>query len=77
MKMRSHMKILIVSVVTAAALLAIAANFPPSHLPSTTGRAGTSGTLALQDMQSAPSVDKIPIEDFQDGSLVFPRETKH
>jgi hypothetical protein len=76
MKMRSHMKILIVSVVTAAALLAMATNFRPSHLHSTIGRAGMSGTSELQDMQSARS-DKLPVEDFEDRSLVFPRETKH
>jgi hypothetical protein len=69
------MKILIVSVVTAAVLLAIATNFLPSHLPTTTGQAGKSGT-SLQDAQSAISADKLPVEDFDDRSLVFPRETK-
>jgi hypothetical protein len=31
---------------------------------------------SLQELHKAAGVDKIPIEDFQDGALVFPRQTR-
>jgi hypothetical protein len=42
----------------------------------TIGRAGTAGMSSLQDMQSARGADQLPAEDFDDRSLVFPRESR-
>lgn len=62
--------------IAAVGLLAALAGVPRSHSGLTTGRAGTSSTSTLHDMQSARSMDKLPVEDFDDQSLVYPRETK-
>jgi hypothetical protein len=57
-------------------LIAAVTSVPRSHSISTVGRAGTSSTSTLQDMQSGRSADKLPVDDFDDRSLVFPRESK-
>jgi hypothetical protein len=49
---------------------------PRSHSNATVGRAGTSSTSTLQGMQSGRSADKLPVDDFDDRSLVFPRDSK-
>ena len=69
------MKLLVISVIAAVALVVAVTSIPRSHTIST-GRAGTGGPLALEDMQSGPSAEKLPVEDFDDRSLVFPREAK-
>jgi hypothetical protein len=69
------MKLLIISVVAAFGLLVVATSIRRTGSLSTIGRAGTGTTSTLQEMQSARS-DKLPIEDFEDRSLVFPRESK-
>jgi hypothetical protein len=68
--------LIIVSFIAAVGLLAAVTGIPRSHSISTVGRAGTSSTSTLQDMQSARGADNLPAEDFDDRSLVFPRETK-
>ena len=70
------MKLLVISVIAAVALVVAVTSIPRSHKISTIGRAGTGGPLALEDMQSGPSAEKLPVEDFDDRSLVFPREAK-
>jgi hypothetical protein len=71
------MKLLIVvSFFAAVGLLAAVTGMSRSHSALTTGRAGTASMPTLQDMQSARGADKLPAEDFDDRSLVFPRETK-
>ena len=62
--------------IAAVGLLAAVTGAPLSHSGSTIGRAGTSSMSTLQDMQSARGADKLPVEDFDDRSLVFPRESK-
>jgi hypothetical protein len=47
-----------------------------SHSISTIGRAETGSTSTLQDMQSGRSAEQLPVDDFDDRSLVFPRESK-
>lgn len=69
------MKLLIISLIAAFGLLVVATSIPRTRSLSTIGRAGTGTTSTLQEMQSARS-DKLPIEDFDDRSLVFPRESK-
>jgi hypothetical protein len=70
------MKPLIVFFIAAVGLLAVVTGIPRSHSISTVGRAGTSSTSTLQDMQSGRSADKLPVDEFDDRSLVFPRESK-
>jgi hypothetical protein len=71
------MKLLIVIFsVAVVGLLAAVTSIPRSHSGSTVGRAATSSTSTLQDMQTARAA-KLPTEDFDDRSLVFPRESKH
>ena len=71
------MKFLIIASFTAAVgLLAALTGIPRSHSGLTTGRAGAATMSTLHDMQSARSMDNLPTEDFEDRSLVYPRETK-
>ncbi|MGB6395701.1 MAG: hypothetical protein WBF73_08445 [Bradyrhizobium sp.] len=69
------MKLLVASVIAAVGLLVAVTSIPRSHSVSTIGRAGTGSTSTLQEMQSARG-GKLPVEDFEDRSLVYPRETK-
>jgi hypothetical protein len=68
--------LIIVSLIAAVGLLATATGFPRPHGISTVGRAGAGGALTLQDMQSSRSAAELPADDFDDRSLVFPRESK-
>ena len=68
--------LIIVSLIAVIGLLAVQAGIPRSHSISTIGRAGTGGALRLHDMQSGRNADKLPLDDFDDRSLVFPRESK-
>jgi hypothetical protein len=70
------MKPLIICFIAAVGLLAAVTGIPRSPSISTVGRAGTSSTSTLQDMQSGRSADKLPVDDFDDRSLVFPRDPK-
>jgi hypothetical protein len=70
------MKILIISVIAAVGLLVAVTSVPRSHNVSTVGRAGTGSMSTLHDMQSGRSAEKLPIDEFDDRSLVFPRESK-
>jgi hypothetical protein len=69
------MKLLVASVIAAVGLLVAVTSIPRSHSVSTIGRAGTGSTSTLQEMQSARG-GKLPVEYFEDRSLVYPRETK-
>jgi hypothetical protein len=60
----------------AIGLLAAMTGISRSPSISTIGRAGAVGGSTLQDMQSGQSADKLPVDDFDDRSLVFPRESK-
>ena len=66
--------LIIVFFIAVVGLLVI--GIPRSHSISTIGRAGTSSTSALQDMQSGRRADSLPIDEFDDRSLIFPREPK-
>ena len=69
------MKLLIIFVAAAVGLLVAATSIERTHSVSTIGRAGTGSPSTLQGMQSTRS-DELPVEDFEDQSLVFPRESK-
>jgi hypothetical protein len=61
------MKYLVVSVIAVALALAGATSILRSHSLSTT-------VTTAQDLKVARSNDKLPVEDFDDRSLVFPRQ---
>lgn len=69
------MKLLMISGLTALALFVAATSMPRSH-PSSSGRTSVAGMPAMQEIQKAPQQGHLPVEDFEDRSLVFPRETR-
>ena len=67
------MKRLMISVFAAIALFAAATTMLRSHTPPA-GRAGDiADAMSLQQLHTAPGVGKLPIEEFEDQSLVFSR----
>ena len=68
--------LIIVFFIAAVGLLSAVTGIPRSHSGSTLGGAAMGGASTLQDMHSGRSVDKLPVDDFDDRSLVFPRESK-
>ena len=68
------MKGLVVAVITAFALLTAVLGIPRSHSVSAVGRADLASG-SMQELQGARGAAKLPAEDFDDRSLVFPRET--
>jgi hypothetical protein len=65
------MKRLIISAFAAIALFAAATTMLRSHTPATDRAAGFSDAMSLREMHTAPGVNKLPIEEFEDQSLVF------
>jgi hypothetical protein len=68
------MKRLIISGLAAVALLAAATTMLRSHSPSTDHTVGAVGKTSLQEPHTAAGVNKLPIEDFEDMSLVYSRK---
>lgn len=64
---------LIISTFAAVFLIAGATTVLRSHSPLAVGAAGTT---SLQERHSAAGVNKLPIEDFEDMSLVYSTATK-
>jgi hypothetical protein len=64
-------------VVVALALLAIATTSLRSHSPSDDRTAFTTGSASAKKSQSVAGVSKLPVEEFEDMSLVFSTPTKH
>jgi hypothetical protein len=71
------MKRLMISGLAAVALLAAAATMLRSHSPSTDRTVGTTGMASSQQSRIATGSDKLPIENFEDMSLVFSTAAKH
>jgi hypothetical protein len=69
------MKLLMISALGAVALLAAATNMRP-HPPSIDRPVGPAGMMSLQELHAAAGVNKLPIEDFEDQSLVYSTVTK-
>ena len=61
---------------TLAAVALIAAAIAMHRSPSTKLSAGTAAMPALQELHTAAGVNKLPIEEFEDQSLVYPTVTK-
>ena len=64
------MKLLMISALAAVTLLAVATNMRP-HPPSIDRPVGPAGMMSLQELHAAAGVNKLPIEDFEDQSLVY------
>ncbi|MBB2735995.1 hypothetical protein JQ582_17305 [Bradyrhizobium japonicum] len=75
------MRRLIVSGLIAVTSFAVAAtmlhsNTWPTNTWPTTGTVGAARTPVAQESRSGVLASKLPVQDFDDRSLVFPRETK-
>lgn len=64
-----------ISLIAAVAVLATATGIMQSHSRSAVEQFETAGFSTLLDMQGGMSA-LLPAQDFDDRSLVFPRETK-
>jgi hypothetical protein len=67
------MKHLMISAFAAIALFAAATTMLRSHTPATDRTVGSPDAMSLQQLHSAPGVNKLPIEEYEDQSLVFSR----
>ena len=65
------MKRLLISGFVVVALLAAATPMLRSHSPATDHPFATADMTSLQKSQSAASANKLPVEEFEDMSLVF------
>lgn len=70
------MKRLIVSGLIAVTSLAAAATMWQPSTWSIIGTGGAAPTPLAQESQSWSAASRLPVQDFDDRSLVFPRETK-
>ena len=70
------MRRLIVSGLIAVTSFAVAATMLHSNTWPTTGTVGAARTPVAQESRSGVLASKLPVQDFDDRSLVFPRETK-
>ena len=70
------MKRLMISAFAAVALLATA-TLLQSHSAATSRPSVTAGMMSLQELHAAAGINKLPIEEFEDQSLVYSTATKH
>ena len=64
-------------VVVALALAAVATTSLRSHSPSDDRSAFTTGLASAKKSPATADVNKLPVEEFEDMSLVFSTPTKH
>jgi hypothetical protein len=67
------MKRLMIYAFAAIALLAAATTMLRSHTAATDHAVGFSDAMSLQQLHSAPGVNKLTMEEYEDQSLVFSR----
>ena len=72
----ANSKRLMISAFAAVALLAAATTMLPSRSPATNRASVTAGMMSLQELHAAAGVNKLPIERFEDQSLVYSTTTK-
>jgi hypothetical protein len=72
---RFPMKRLLISAFAAIALLAAATTMLRSHTPSADHPVAAASVMSLQG-PGTPDVNKLPIEDFDDQSLVFSKTSR-
>jgi len=65
------MKRLVVSAFSAVVFLAVAASMQWSQSPSIARPVGPAGLMSLQNLQATAVANKLPIEEFEDQSLVY------
>lgn len=70
------MKRLIVCGLIAIASLVAATPMMQSYKWPIVGTVGAARIAGVQESRSGGQADKLPVQDFDDRSLVFPRETK-
>jgi hypothetical protein len=69
--MEVSMKRLMISAFAVIAMLAAATTVLQSQSRATKLSAATAGMMSVQELHAAAGVNKLPIEDFEDQSLVF------
>jgi hypothetical protein len=74
--MEVSMKRLMISAFAAVALLAVATTMLWSHSPSNGRPVKSADAMSLQELHNAANVNKLPIEDFEDQSLVFSKTSR-
>jgi len=70
------MKRLMVSAFVAVGILAVATSMLWSRSPSTGHPVEPAGLMTLQEMHSGARANKLPIEEYEDQSLVYSTATK-
>jgi hypothetical protein len=65
------MKRLIISAIAAVVVLAAATTILWSHVPSTGRTVGVAGNTSQQGPRAAAEPSKLPIEEYEDMSLVY------
>jgi hypothetical protein len=75
--MEASMKRLLISAFAVLALLAAATNVLPSHSSATNFSVGTAGMMSVQELSAAAGLNRLPIEEFEDQSLVYSAAPKH
>ncbi|HEV7880606.1 MAG TPA: hypothetical protein VGP39_21355 [Bradyrhizobium sp.] len=71
------MKRLLNSALVVVALLIAATAMVRSHSSATNFSAGTAGMMSLHELGAAAGLNKLPIEEFEDLSLVYSSAPKH
>jgi hypothetical protein len=71
------MKRLLISAFTVFALLAAATTVLRSQSPATGFSVGPAGLMSVQELGAAAGLNKLPIEEFEDLSLVYSAAPKH
>jgi hypothetical protein len=69
--MEVSMKRLMISAFAVVALLVAASTVLRSHSSATGLAAATAGMMSVQELHAAAGVNKLPIEEFEDQSLVY------
>jgi hypothetical protein len=67
---------LMIPAFAAVVLFAVTITMLWSHLSSTGRAVETASIMSLQEIQNAVRTDKLPIDEIEDQSLVFPTATK-
>jgi hypothetical protein len=71
------MKRLLISAFTVFALFAAATTALRSQSPATGFSVGPVGWMSVQELGAAAGLNKLPIEEFEDMSLVYSAAPKH
>jgi hypothetical protein len=70
-------KRLLISAFAVFAMLAAATTALRSQAPATSSPGGPAGMMSVQELGAAAGLNKLPIEEFEDQSLVYSTAPKH